>query len=148
VPIVIRVGKCLPVTATEVFIDFKRPPHDVFGLGDVLTDNALRFRIYPETQAVLTLVGKKPGAGWQPEVQDLTFIQHEGADMRAYDRLIGAALNGERWLFAQQEAVEASWRVVDPVVGNIGPVLPYERGSWGPNSTSLLPAGVTWHDPA
>ena len=148
VPIVIRVGKCLPVTATEVFIDFKRPPHDVFGLGDVLTDNALRFRIYPETQAVLTLVGKKPGAGWQPEVQDLTFIQHEGADMRAYDRLIGAALNGERWLFAQQDAVEASWRVVDPVVGNIGPVLPYERGTWGPNSTSLLPAGVTWHDPA
>jgi len=148
VPIVIRVGKCLPVTATEVFIDFKRPPHDVFGLGDVLTDNALRFRIYPETQAVLTLVGKKPGAGWQPEVQDLTFIQHEGADMRAYDRLIGAALNGERWLFAQQDAVEASWRVVDPVVGNIGPVLPYERGSWGPNSTSLLPAGVTWHDPS
>jgi glucose-6-phosphate 1-dehydrogenase len=148
VPIVIRVGKCLPVTATEVFIDFKRPPHDVFGLGDVLTDNALRFRIYPETQAVLTLVGKKPGAGWQPEVQDLTFIQHEGTDMRAYDRLIGAALNGERWLFAQQDAVEASWRVVDPVVGDIGPVLPYERGSWGPDSTSLLPAGVTWHDPA
>ena len=148
VPIVIRVGKCLPVTATEVFLDFKRPPHDVFGLGDVLTANALRFRIYPETQAVLTLVGKKPGAGWSPEVQDLSFIQHEGADMRPYDRLIGAALNGERWLFAQQDAVEASWRVVDPVVGDVGPVVPYARGSWGPDSSSLLPAGESWHDPA
>jgi glucose-6-phosphate 1-dehydrogenase len=148
VPIVIRVGKCLPVTATEVFLDFKRPPHDVFGLGDVLTANALRFRIYPETQAVLTLVGKKPGAGWSPEVQDLTFIQHEGADMRPYDRLIGAALNGERWLFAQQDAVEASWRVVDPVVGNTGPVVPYARGSWGPDASFLLPAGEAWHDPA
>jgi glucose-6-phosphate 1-dehydrogenase len=148
VPIVIRAGKCLPVTATEVFIEFKRPPHDVFGLGDVLTSNALRFRIYPETQAVLTLVGKKPGAGWAPEVEDLTFIQHPGADMRAYDRLIGAALGGERWLFAQQETVEAAWRVVDPVVGDAGPVLPYDRGSWGPDSTALLPAGGSWHDPA
>ncbi len=148
VPIVIRVGKCLPVTATEVFIDFKRPPHDVFGLGDVLTSNALRFRIYPETQAVLTLVGKKPGAGWSPEVEDLTFIQHPGADMRAYDRLIGAALNGERWLFAQQDTVEASWRVVDPVVGDVGPVVTYDRGSWGPDASHLLPAGQPWHDPA
>jgi glucose-6-phosphate 1-dehydrogenase len=148
VPIVIRAGKCLPVTATEVFIDFKRPPHDVFGLGDVLTSNALRFRIYPETQAVLTLVGKKPGAGWATEVQDLTFIQHPGADMRAYDRLIGAALNGERWLFAQQDAVEASWRVVDPAVGDVGQVIPYARGSWGPDASSLLPAGEGWHDPA
>ena len=148
VPIVIRVGKCLPVTATEVFLDFKRPPHDVFGLGDVLTANALRFRIYPETQAVLTLVGKKPGAGWSPEVQDLTFIQHEGADMRPYDRLIGAALNGERWLFAQQDAVEASWRVVDPVVSDSGPVVPYARGSWGPDASFLLPPGEAWHDPA
>ncbi len=148
VPIVIRVGKCLPVTATEVFLEFRRPPHDVFGLGDVLTANALRFRIYPETQAVLTLVGKKPGAGWSPEVEDLTFIQHPGADMRAYDRLIGAALNGERWLFAQQDAVEASWRVVDAVLGDTGPVIPYARGSWGPDTSSLLPAGQAWHNPA
>ena len=148
VPIVIRAGKCLPVTATEVFIDFKPAPHDVFGLGDVITSNALRFRIYPESQAVLTLVGKKPGAGWEPEVQDLTFIQHPGADMRAYDRLIGAALNGERWLFAQQDTVEAAWRVVDPIVGEVGPLLPYARGSWGPDSSPLLPAGEAWHDPA
>jgi len=148
VPIVIRVGKCLPVTATEVFVDFKQAPHDVFGLGDVITSNALRFRIYPESQAVLTLVGKKPGAAWVPEVQDLTFIQHPGADMRAYDRLIGAALNGERWLFAQQDTVRAAWRVVDPIVGEVGPLLPYARGSWGPDSASLLPAGEAWHDPA
>ena len=147
VPIAIRVGKCLPVTATEVMIDFKPVPHDVFGLGDVTTSNALRFRIYPESQAVLTLVGKKPGAGWDPEVQDLTFIQHPGADMRPYDRLIGAALNGERWLFAQQDTVEASWRVVDPIVGHVGPVVPYARGSWGPDSSALLPARQAWHDP-
>jgi len=147
VPIVIRAGKCLPVTATDVWINFKQPPHDVFGLGPVLTANALRFRIWPESQAVLTLIGKKPGGGWEPEVQDLTFTQHPGSDMRPYDRLIGAALNGERWLFAQQETVEAAWQVVDPVLGEVGPVLPYARGSWGPDVSSLLPASEAWYNP-
>ena len=147
VPILIRAGKCLPVTATDVYIDFKPPPHDVFGLHETVTANALRFRIWPETQAVLTLIGKKPGAGWIPEVQDLTFSRHPGADMRPYDRLIGAALNGERWLFAQQDTVDASWRVVDPVLGDTGPVVPYARGSWGPDASSLLPPGETWYDP-
>ena len=61
--------------------------------------------------------------------------------MRAYDRLIGAALNGERWLFAQQDTVEAAWRVVDPVVGNVGLPVPYARGSWGPDSSVAVPAG-------
>jgi glucose-6-phosphate 1-dehydrogenase len=147
VPILIRAGKCLPVTATEVSIRFKRPPHDAFGLGDRATANGLRFRVYPENRATLILVGKKPGAGWEPEVQELTFAEHPGAEMRPYDRLIGAALNGERWLFAQQDTVEASWRVVDPVVGDVVPVLPYARGSWGPDASALLPEGETWYDP-
>jgi glucose-6-phosphate 1-dehydrogenase len=108
----------------------------------------MRFRINPENRVTLTLVGKKPGAGWQPEAEELTFAEHPGADMRPYDRLIGAALNGERWLFAQEDTVEASWRVVDPVLGNVAPVHPYARGSWGPQEAdSLLPAGQTWHDP-
>jgi glucose-6-phosphate 1-dehydrogenase len=134
----IRAGKCMPVTATEVSIKFKRPPHDAFGLATWTAANGLRFRIHPESQAVLTLVGKKPGGGWEPEVQDLTFIEHPGADMRPYDRLIGAALNGERWLFAQQDTVEAAWRVVDPVLGaDVGwPLVKPAttaalRGSWG-----------------
>jgi glucose-6-phosphate 1-dehydrogenase len=147
VPILIRAGKCLPVTATEVSIRFKRPPHDAFGLGNQTAANGLRFRIHPETRASLTLVGKKPGGGWEPEVQELTFAEHPGADMRPYDRLIGAALDGERWLFAQQDTVEASWRVVDPVLGDVGPVAPYARGSWGPDASSLLPPGETWSDP-
>jgi glucose-6-phosphate 1-dehydrogenase len=147
VPIVIRAGKCMPVTATDVWIHFKRAPHDVFGLGPALNSNALRFRIWPESQAVLTLIGKKPGDGWAPEVQDLTFTQHPGADMRPYDRLIGAALNGERWLFAQQETVEAAWQVVDPVLGAVVPVTPYARGSWGPDASGLLPGDETWYNP-
>jgi glucose-6-phosphate 1-dehydrogenase len=147
VPLLIRAGKCLPVTATEVTVKFKRPPHDVFGLGDAADANALRFRINPDDRAVLTLVGKKPGAGWLPETQDLTFTEHPGEDMRPYDRLIGAALGGERWLFARQDTVEAAWAVVDPVLGDVVPVVPYARGAWGADSTSLLPPGETWSDP-
>ena len=69
--------------------------------------------------------------------------------MRPYDRLIGAALNGQRWLFARQDTVEAAWRVVDPVLGNVTRVHPYERGgSWGPKEAdALLPHGDPWHDP-
>jgi glucose-6-phosphate 1-dehydrogenase len=148
VPVLIRAGKCLPVTATEVNIKFRRPPHDVFGVGDAVS-NSLRFRVNPENRAVLTLTGKKPGGGWQPETQELAFAEHPGADMRPYDRLIGAALNGERWLFAQQDTVEAAWQVVDPVLADdVVPVVPYARATWGPaEAAGLLPAGDTWHDP-
>jgi len=81
VPMLIRAAKCMPVTATEVSIKFKRPPHDAFGLGTAAAANGLRFRIHPESQAVLTLVGKKPGGGWEPEAEELTFAQHPGTDM-------------------------------------------------------------------
>jgi len=147
VPLLIRAGKCLPLTATEVTVRFKKPPHDVFGLGDAATANALRFRINPEDRATLTLIGKKPGVGWQPEVQELTFTENSGEDIRPYDRLIGAALGGDRWLFAQQDTVEAAWAVVDPVLGDVVPVAPYARGSWGADSTSLLTSGDAWSDP-
>jgi glucose-6-phosphate 1-dehydrogenase len=147
VPIVIRAGKCLAVTATDVFINFKRPPRNVFGLGDALGANALRFRVWPETETAVTLIGKKPGGDWSPQVEELTFNEQPGGDMRPYDRLIGAALSGERWLFAREDTVEAAWRVVDPILGQVGPLQSYAPGSWGPDVTSLLPIGETWNDP-
>ena len=148
VPILIRAGKCLPVTATEVSVKFRRPPYDAFQLDDAI-DNTLRFRINPDNKVTLTLAYKKPGAGWQPQQQELTFAEPPGADMRPYDRLIGAALSGERWLFAAEDTVEAAFRVIDPVVGDVVPVHPYARGSWGPAQASAqLPDGETWHDPA
>ncbi len=149
VPVLIRAGKCLPVTATEVTIRFRRPPRDIFGLAPLPPSNELRFRVWPETAVTITLAGKKPGAGWEPQSQELAFAQQPGEDMRPYDRLIGAALDGDRWLFAEQDTVEAAWRVVDPVVGNVTPVHPYARGTWGPKEADrLLPHRDTWHDPA
>jgi glucose-6-phosphate 1-dehydrogenase len=149
VPILIRAGKCLPVTATEVLIKFRRPPHDVFGLGPATSSNCLRVRIHPNDSVALTLIGKKPGRGWDPQYQELVFTEPPGQDMRPYDRLIGAALNGERWLFARQDTVEAAWAVVDGVLGDVVPALPYAKGTWGPKEAdNLVPAGDAWHDPA
>jgi glucose-6-phosphate 1-dehydrogenase len=149
VPVAIRAGKCMPITATEVAVRFRRSTHDFFELGTSAEANVLRFRIWPEAQIGLTLNGKKPGGGFLPEAEDLAFAQQPGADIRPYDRLIGAALTGERWLFAQQQTVEAAWRVVDPVLGDVVPVQSYPRGGWGPKeSDRLLPEGDVWHDPA
>jgi glucose-6-phosphate 1-dehydrogenase len=148
VPILIRAGKAMPVTATEVSIRFHRPPHDVFGVRDESMTNALRFRIWPDARTTLSLAGKKPGPGQVPQLQELSFAEEPGASMRPYDRLIEAALNGNRLPFARQDAVEAAWRVVDPVLDDAVPVRQYPPGSWGPKEAdALLPDGQ-WHDPA
>jgi glucose-6-phosphate 1-dehydrogenase len=148
VPVLIRAGKCLPVTATEVTVRFKRAPYDIFGLDPLPDNNTLRFRVNPETLVGFCVAGKKPGAGWEPQSEELVFAERPGSDQRPYDRLIGAALDGDRWLFAQQNAVEAAWRVVDPVLGDVTPVHPYAKGTWGPKEADrLLPARDLWLDP-
>jgi glucose-6-phosphate 1-dehydrogenase len=149
VPILIRAGKCMPVTATEVTVTFRQPAHDIFGIGPVATGNRLSFRIWPETAVSFSLQGKKPGAGWEPMEEELAFAVQPGSDIRPYDRLIGAALDGDRWLFARQDTVEAMWEIVDPVLGDVTPVHAYAQGSWGPKEADrLLNGQVVWHDPA
>ena len=152
VPLLIRAGKTMPVSATEISIKFRPVPYDVFsafGVSSRDITNALRFRIWPSTQIGITLAGKKPGPGAEPQLNDLVFAEHGGAEMRPYDRLIGAALDGRRFLFARQDTVEAAWRVVDRVLGDAVPVHTYPQGSWGPKEAdNLLPNGQTWHDPA
>ncbi len=105
-----------------------------------------------DTQIGLTLAGKKPGAGASRELHDLVFAEHPGSDMRPYDRLIGAALDGRRVLFARQDTVEAAWRVVDPVLGDAVPVHRYAAGQLGaeggrqrccPNGDDLARPGLT-----
>jgi glucose-6-phosphate 1-dehydrogenase len=150
VPILIRAGKCLPVKATEVYLRFRPPVCDVFGLGSAEGSvTALHFRVNPAARVGITLTGKKPGPGWQPQTETLTFAEQPAAEMRPYDRLIGAALAGERDLFARQDTVEAAWQVVDPVMGDVVPAHQYAKGSWGPKEAdALLPDGETWYNPA
>jgi glucose-6-phosphate 1-dehydrogenase len=142
VPIVIRAGKCMPVTATEVTVRFRHPPRDIFGLAALPHRNQLRFRLWRETAVTLSLAGKKPGAGWEPQTEELTFAQRPGSDQRPYDRLIGAALEGERWLFARQDSVEAAWKIVDAVLGDAVPVHllpPGQPGSQGGRPAAARP---------
>jgi glucose-6-phosphate 1-dehydrogenase len=149
VPILIRAGKCLPITATDVSIRFKQPPHNVFGIQlESSHVNALRFRINPAARVSLTVAGKKPGAGWVPQSETLTFAEQPTGDMLPYDRLIGAALSSDRGMFARQDNVEQAWRVVDPVLGDVVPVHSYAKGSWGPKEAdALLHDGDIWADP-
>ena len=65
----------MAVTATEVTVRFRHPPRDIFGLAPLPHRNELRFRLWPETAVTLTLAGKKPGAGWEPQTEELTFAQ-------------------------------------------------------------------------
>jgi glucose-6-phosphate 1-dehydrogenase len=148
VPIAIRAGKLMPVTATDVTVQFRRPPYDAFALQTPPPANRLRFRIWPDTVVALTVAGKKPGPDWQAEAQELAFNQEAGQDTRPYDRLIAAALTGEHWLFARQETVEAAWRVVDPILKGDVPVHEYLPGSWGPPQAQALAADFGgWIDP-
>ena len=89
VPVLIRAGKCMPVSATEVTLRFRRPPLNVFGVDPVEPLNALRFRIWPETAVGLTLAGKKPGAtmGLEPQRAGLRRAARLGhASVRPADR--------------------------------------------------------------
>ena len=149
VPISIRGGKCLPVSATEVCVRFCPPPLDHAGSRQPQRSvNALRFRVRPETAVTMTLAGKEPGIGVRAQVEELTFAQQPGSDVRPYDRLIGAALAGNQLLFAREDVVEESWRIVEPVLGDAVPVQQYPRGSWGPKDAErLIPEGQTWYDP-
>jgi glucose-6-phosphate 1-dehydrogenase len=66
----------------------------------------------------------------------------------AYHRLLADAMRGDQTLFARTDAVDHSWRIVDPVLGkDRAPVLPYAPGSWGPAAAKSLLNGAGWHDP-
>jgi glucose-6-phosphate 1-dehydrogenase len=149
VPIVIRAGKCMPVTATEIHITLRPPPYNVFGLEPFDASNALTFRVWPSVRTSLTVVGKRQGGGMAAKPHELVFTETPASDMRPYDRLIGAALEGDTWLFARQDTVETAWRVVEPILApGAVPVTPYAPGTWGPKEAdAVLPNGDPWHDP-
>jgi glucose-6-phosphate 1-dehydrogenase len=60
----------------------------------------------------------------------------------AYERLLSDAMAGERLLFVREDAVDAAWAIVDPILEHVAPVLPYARGTWGPSKADELTAGL------
>ncbi len=148
VPFLIRAGKCLPVTATEVLVQLKRPPCDVFGEGTGCADT-LRFRLGPEVTIAIGMRVKEPGERMVGRDSELVAIEDQSGQMLPYERLLGDAMRGDASLFARQDAIEAQWRIVEPALGNVSPLHLYEPGSWGPKEAErLLPASHGgWHKP-
>ncbi len=140
VPFFVRTGKCLPVTATEVMVKMKRPPVTKLALDD---GNYFRFELSPEVRIAVGLRIKKPGEAMVGEPSELSFVHvPHGNEMDAYERLLGDAMVGDAILFARQDAVEAAWRIVQPVLGNVVPLEQYDKGTWGPKTADKLTAEV------
>ncbi len=149
VPFYIRAGKRLPVTTTEVLVEFKRPPHAVFGEVEPRHSNYLRFQLSPDVFIALGARAKAPGEAMAGESVELVARHQTGDEMTPYERLLGDALRGDTTLFAREDAVEAAWRVVDPILGDTAPPYEYEPGTWGPPEANRIITRVGgWHTPA
>jgi glucose-6-phosphate 1-dehydrogenase len=144
VPFFIRAGKCLATTATEVVVTLRRPPLSTLPASDA---NYVLFQLSPQVKIAIGARVKEPGERLTTEPTELQVVDRPDPDeMDAYERLLGDAMAGDPALFAREDQVEASWAVVDPILGNVTPAHPYDCGSWGPPEAEALTAGVGgWH---
>jgi glucose-6-phosphate 1-dehydrogenase len=147
-PFYIRAGKCLPVTATEVIVNLKRPPRETFEEPAPGLPNRLRLRLSPEVVIALGMRVKRPGERMEGEDVELIVMQQDPDEMTPYERLLGDALRGDPSLFASEDAIEAQWRIVDPVLGQATPVHEYEQNTWGPEEArSMIENPDGWLNP-
>lgn len=148
VPFYIRVGKRLPFTANEVLVELKRPPLAVFDEIRPGQSNYFRFRLSPKVCISLCARVKVPGESMVGEEAELFACQHSADQMSPYERLLSDAIRGDASLFARKDAVEAAWRIVDPILGNVTPVYEYEPNTWGPAEADRIIIGDGgWHNP-
>ena len=152
VPWYLRSGKNLPVSACEVLVEMKPPPQRLFDDSDPPPGegraNYLRFRISPNSAVALAVRVKSAGKEFVGEQRELFLQNEQSGEEGPYERLLTGALSGNRSLFSREDAVEAAWTVVDPVLSRHQPVHPYEIGTWGPQEAdSLLDVDDRWHNP-
>lgn len=149
VPFYVRAGKCLAVTATEVFVELKLPPQVVFQEAPPSIGNYVRFRLGPQVSIALGARAKRAGEGMAGRPVELSVVE-QPAESRPldYERLLGDALAGDTTLFARQDVVEAAWAIVDPLIRDPGPLFEYEPGTWGPPQADRLVVDVGgWNSP-
>jgi glucose-6-phosphate 1-dehydrogenase len=146
VPFFIRAGKCLAATTTEVLVTLRRPPLSKLSPQET---NYYRFRLSPDVTIALGARVKKVAAELSSDPTELKVVhQPTAAEMDAYERLLGDAMEGDGTLFARQDEVEAAWAVVQPILEVATPVHDYACGSWGPPQANALTAEIGgWHAP-
>ncbi|MGC1417544.1 MAG: glucose-6-phosphate dehydrogenase [Candidatus Acidiferrum sp.] len=150
VPWYIRAGKYLPENATEVLVELKSPPQKLFADSAPTTGcaNHLRFRLSPNTAVALAARVKLPGKEFVGKQRELYLSEEQPGEEPPYERLLSDAMAGDGALFTREDALEAAWAVVDPVLKNHHRVRPYKRGSWGPKqANALIASDGGWHNP-
>jgi glucose-6-phosphate 1-dehydrogenase len=145
VPFYIRAGKNLPITRTEIMARFRCPPATCFNT-EPGPQNYLRMRISPEMTIAMAVSSTNPDGGRRRAVEMVATRHAKPEEMEAYERVLTDAMAGDATLFARQDYVEEAWRIVDPILQNIDPVISYEPHTWGPSDQGIMPPGG-WDDP-
>ena len=146
VPFYIRAGKCLPVTCTEIVGRFRKPPTLI--PASALTENHLRLRLNPEATIAMGMMVLSPGEEMAVQAAEMVASRSPRAgDMDAYERVLGAAMEGDATLFAREDYVEEAWRIVDPVLKTETPVYQYETDTWGPSEVERVTPKGGWSNP-
>ncbi|PYO29684.1 MAG: glucose-6-phosphate dehydrogenase [Gemmatimonadetes bacterium] len=150
VPWYLRSGKCLPETAAEVLVELKPPPTRLFADSAPTPGpaNYLRFRLSPNAAVALAARVKHPGKEFVGDQRELYLVEELVGAEAPYARLLTDAMIGDGALFTREDAVEAAWAAVEPVLKTHPRALPYQRGTWGPKRADALiaPPG-RWYNP-
>ena len=152
VPFFLRTGKRLPKRATEIAIQFRKPPTTLFEVDAEANAgaNLLVLRIQPNEGASLAFQAKIPGS--RRRLQEVRMDFRYGTAFaapppEAYERLLLDVLLGDPSLYTRTDAVEAAWKFVNPILeawqapGAPRP-LPYPAGTWGPDASDKLTEGT------
>ena len=143
VPFLIRAGKSLPVTATEVIVTLRKPP-----LRNITGRSYFRFRLGPDLSLSLGALVKKPGLDRTAMPVELSMVNKPQDEVAAYEQLLTDAMNGDAMLFMRDDQAETARAIVAPILGNDTPVHQYDPGTWGPEQADWLTADVGgWLDP-
>ena len=151
VPFLVRTGKRLPVTQTEVRLVFRKPPRLGFveHRGRLSEADQLVIKLDPSTGVRLRLDAHRADAPNPASVHlDMEFAEQGGEAPTPYEVLLHAAMRGDSTSFARQDSVEETWRVLQPLLDHPPPVHGYRPGTWGPESAATLTSGHGgWHGP-
>jgi glucose-6-phosphate 1-dehydrogenase len=150
VPWYLRSGKCLPETATEIFVELKPPPQQLFADSSPARGaaNYLRFRLSPDAAIAIAARVKRPSEEFVGEQRELLLLDTQLHEETPYERLLGDAMAGDGALFTREDAVEAAWEVVDPILVTHHRAHPYKPGTWGPTQADeLIAPDGRWHNP-